>query len=357
MYAFAYSTLLTIYGTETAKKLIVEWKRRRNAYEQIPRMLYKSKKRVKRAGSTVERYGFSANQFSSPGEDHFQRVVSDFEATRRELESLELKLNSCCKIARFLSSKSSVATLSSVLSRLDSLENQLDVVKWAVDAADTLVDLNAEMRTSNVNSSVGLLAKHEPNSAPEVDVRTLQAAWETVRKMVSYPSDESVVTWKDSDRINRKLTGELVAGLWRLGERIETDASSRLYYATNIYTGEDVAVKVEKRTVTRPALCYEKKVSERMSRLSSRLIVGIPRYQFFYVNPSYNMLVMDLLGPNLEDRLNRCYRSMSLKSVLMIGLQVLDRLEYIHGESYVHRNLCPESLLMGNGDEASTLLL
>ncbi len=54
--------------------------------------------------------------------------------------------------------------------------------------------------------------------------------------MVSYPSDESFVTRKVRDRINRELAGELVAGLWRLGERIGTDASSRLYYATNIYS-------------------------------------------------------------------------------------------------------------------------
>lgn len=52
-------------------------------------------------------------------------------------------------------------------------------------------------------------------------------------------------------------------------------------------------------------------------------VVGIPDLQYFGVEGDFNILVMDLLGPSLEDLLNYCNRKFSLKSVIMIADQLV----------------------------------
>ena len=53
------------------------------------------------------------------------------------------------------------------------------------------------------------------------------------------------------------------------------------------------------------------------------LAAGIPNVRWFGVEGDYNVLVMDLLGPSLEDLFNFCSRKLSLNTVLMLADQMV----------------------------------
>lgn len=49
----------------------------------------------------------------------------------------------------------------------------------------------------------------------------------------------------------------------------------------------------------------------------------MPNVHWFGVEGDYNVMVIDLLGPSLEDLFNYCKRKFSLKTVLMLADQMV----------------------------------
>ncbi|CAN6904875.1 unnamed protein product [Brassica oleracea] len=76
---------------------------------------------------------------------------------------------------------------------------------------------------------------------------------------------------------------------------------------------------------------------------------GFTNMKWFGVEGDHIVLVMDLLGPSLEDLFGYCNMKFTLKTVLMLADQMINRLEFIHSKSYLHRDVKPDNFLMGLG--------
>lgn len=105
-------------------------------------------------------------------------------------------------------------------------------------------------------------------------------------------------------------------------------------------------------------------------------VTGIPKVHWFGYEARYNALILDFLGPSLEDVFNSCCRSFSLNTIVLIADQLVSpsnnyyfphpvmiyavqicRLQDIHTRDLIHRDLKPRNILIGAGNNAHIIYL
>ncbi|XP_032230390.2 casein kinase I isoform X2 [Nematostella vectensis] len=143
-----------------------------------------------------------------------------------------------------------------------------------------------------------------------------------------------------------------VGNKYRLGRKIGSGSFGDIYLGTSISTGEEVAIKLECVKTKHPQLHIEAKFYKMMQGG-----VGIPTIKWCGTEGDYNVLVMELLGPSLEDLFNFCNRKFSIKTVLLLADQTISRIEYVHSKNFIHRDIKPDNFLMGLGKKGNLVYI
>ncbi|PFH38206.1 casein kinase I [Besnoitia besnoiti] len=144
----------------------------------------------------------------------------------------------------------------------------------------------------------------------------------------------------------------VVNKVYRVGRKIGSGSFGCLYDGVDVRDGREVAIKLELASTKHPQLIYEAKII--------RLLqggVGVPVCYYYGDEGDWHVMVIDRLGHSLEDLFNLCKRRFSVETVLHLGIQMLDRIEYIHKHHCIHRDIKPDNFLVGRGENANVIYL
>lgn len=137
---------------------------------------------------------------------------------------------------------------------------------------------------------------------------------------------------------------------FKLVRKLGAGAFGEIFQGVNPKTNQEVAIKFENANSKNPQLFFEAKFYQYLLK-DATPDKGIPRVYYCATEGDQNIMVMDLLGPSLEDLFNICNKKFSLKTVLMVSEQMLARIEYIHSRYILHRDIKPDNFVIGAGSK------
>ncbi|CEJ80235.1 Putative Serine/threonine protein kinase Cki1 [[Torrubiella] hemipterigena] len=139
---------------------------------------------------------------------------------------------------------------------------------------------------------------------------------------------------------------------YRVGKKIGEGSFGVIFEGTNLLNNQQVAIKFEPRKSDAPQLRDEYR--------TYKILVGypgIPNVYYFGQEGLHNILVIDLLGPSLEDLFDHCGRRFTIKTVVMVAKQMLSRVQTIHERNLIYRDIKPDNFLIGRpGTKASSVI-
>ena len=175
--------------------------------------------------------------------------------------------------------------------------------------------------------------------------------------------------------------GHVVDGGWwattfKVTRRLDGDpAASEVVLAVDEKTGEDAVIKCELLNAASTQVYHDRNVLDWLLRgrgqrecplepnwappqrglpqlhsaCASRLIMHNRTDAATGTELKMRMFAMEVLGPSLERALRRCPSGLPPPAVRVIGRQLLDALEYIHSNGYLHCDIKPANFLLKDG--------
>ena len=145
---------------------------------------------------------------------------------------------------------------------------------------------------------------------------------------------------------------KLIFSKYLIRKKIGKGSFGIVYQGVNTSTNEKIALKVEKR---------EKNQQGTLENEAMRLVYlqgeGIPKVYCYGNNQSHNLLVEELLGKSLEDIFNSYGKPFSLKTVCVLGIEMIKRIQSIHQKYYIHRDIKPDNFMTGRGENEKNIYI
>lgn len=156
-------------------------------------------------------------------------------------------------------------------------------------------------------------------------------------QQINYPVRNSPARSEDNSN------SSTIVGLhYRIGKKVGEGSFGVLFEGVDMVNGTRVAIKFEPRRTEAPQLKDEYR--------AYKILAGtphIPRAYYFGQEGLYNILIIDLLGPSLEDLFEWCNRKFSVKTVVQLAVQMITLIEDLHAHDLIYRDIKPDNFLIG----------
>ncbi len=125
--------------------------------------------------------------------------------------------------------------------------------------------------------------------------------------------------------------------------QIGTGSFGEVLYGIHKNRSLEVAVKIINSDTSSETINKEIKFSKQLQNY-----IGFPIIYHSCEYDNKNIIVESLLGPSLDKLFKFCGRIFPLKTVCLIGIEMIKRLETVHDKGIIHRDLKPNNLTWGN---------
>ncbi|KAL6933138.1 related to Casein kinase I homolog 3 [Hanseniaspora guilliermondii] len=151
----------------------------------------------------------------------------------------------------------------------------------------------------------------------------------------------------ETSSLKRKKQQQHIVGVhYSLGNKIGEGSFGIIFEGMNLlYNNSNmtkyVAIKFEPKKSDTPQLKDEYRSYKILKNQPH-----VPKVYYYGQEGSNNILIIDLLGPSLEDLFEWCGRQFSIKTCTLLAIQMIDTLKTIHANNLIYRDIKPDNFLI-----------
>ena len=170
---------------------------------------------------------------------------------------------------------------------------------------------------------------------------------------------------------NDNISNDFIADNFVLLSLAGKGAFGEIYLSYSLRDDLEVAIKKEQKRFHKPSqLLTEAKIYQTLLNINpnddlsgvkgliQQEVQGVPKFYGVGELPNSYYLIIEFLGPNLNDLLTYCKtKCFSIPCVCLIAIQFMNRLEILHKNSFIHRDIKPENFVIGTDTKSNVIYL